>query len=75
MIVLQHAASEDLGTIENALRREAIEFRYVRTFECQPVPKDPDAFSALIAYRTQEETGKVGFLRNEVRENVTIREP
>jgi GMP synthase (glutamine-hydrolysing) len=48
VIVLQHAASEDLGTIENALPREAIEFRYLRTFEGEPVPKDPDVFSTLI---------------------------
>ena len=45
---MQHAASEDLGTIENALRAGAIRFEYARTFEGQALPKDPDAFSALI---------------------------
>lgn len=48
VLVLQHAKSETLGLIGDALRRAASEVRYVRTFEGQAVPDDPDDHSGLI---------------------------
>lgn len=69
VVVLQHAASENLGAIENILGREAIEFRYVRTFEDQPVPRDLNTFSAVIVMGGPMgvyETDKYPFLVSEM---------
>jgi GMP synthase (glutamine-hydrolysing) len=46
--VLQHAQSETLGLIEDLLRSESKTFQYVRTFEDQAIPPDPNGYSALI---------------------------
>jgi GMP synthase (glutamine-hydrolysing) len=45
---LQHAASETLGTIEDALKSARLAFDYVRAFEGHSVPLSPAAWSALI---------------------------
>jgi GMP synthase (glutamine-hydrolysing) len=48
VIVLQHAESENLGTIEDALVAAGVAFEYVRTFDGQPIPGDTDGSSGLI---------------------------
>jgi GMP synthase (glutamine-hydrolysing) len=48
VLVLQHAESENLGTIEDALTAGGVAFDYIRTFEGQPVPDDVDESSGLI---------------------------
>ncbi len=48
VLVIQHAASEGLGTIEDALNAAGISFEYIRTFEGQPVPIEACGASALI---------------------------
>jgi GMP synthase (glutamine-hydrolysing) len=48
VLVLQHARSEGLGTIEDALRRFAHPFKYLRTFEGETVPKNTGNFRGLV---------------------------
>lgn len=48
VVVLQHAGSENLGTIEDALSAAGVRCRYVRSFEGQPVPREVDDASGLI---------------------------
>ncbi len=48
VLVLQHAKSENLGTIEDALTAGGVAFDYVRTFEGQQVPQAVDESSGLI---------------------------
>src|SRR6185437_1357528 len=48
LVVLQHAKSEGLGTIENALRSAGLEFQCVRTFAGEAVPAAPGTYSGLI---------------------------
>ena len=48
VLVLQHARSESLGLIGDSLRSASKTFQYVRTFEGQPVPVDPNGYSALV---------------------------
>jgi GMP synthase (glutamine-hydrolysing) len=48
VLVLQHAESENLGTIEDALTAGGVAFDYIRTFEGQPVPNDVCESSGLI---------------------------
>lgn len=48
VLVLQHAESENLGTIEGALRAAGVAFDYVRAFEGQAVPDNLDGSSGLI---------------------------
>jgi GMP synthase (glutamine-hydrolysing) len=48
VLVLQHAESENLGTIEDALVAAGVAFEYVRTFDGQPIPRDIDGSSGLI---------------------------
>jgi GMP synthase (glutamine-hydrolysing) len=48
VIVLQHAESENLGTIEDALKTGGVTFDYVRAFEGQPIPDAVGESSGLI---------------------------
>jgi GMP synthase (glutamine-hydrolysing) len=48
VLVLQHAESENLGTIEDALVAAGVAFEYVRAFDGQPIPRDIDGSSGLI---------------------------
>jgi GMP synthase (glutamine-hydrolysing) len=69
VIVLQHAASENLGTIEDALTACGVAFEYVRSFEGQPVPSGVDGASGLIVMGGPMgvyETDKFPFLRQEM---------
>jgi GMP synthase (glutamine-hydrolysing) len=48
VLVLQHAASEGLGTIEDALRVYGHGFQYLRTFAGDPVPTQADDAPGLV---------------------------
>jgi GMP synthase-like glutamine amidotransferase len=48
VIVLQHAESENLGTIEDVLKTGGVTFDYVRAFEGQPIPYAVGESSGLI---------------------------
>ncbi len=48
VLVLQHAHSEGLGTIEGALRDAGHSFKYLRTFEGEVVPKNANDLSGLV---------------------------
>lgn len=48
VLVLQHARSEGLGTIERALRGAGHSFKYLRTFEGEAVPPDAGIFRGLV---------------------------
>jgi len=48
VLVLQHAESENLGTIEDALKTGGAAFHYVRTFDGESIPHDADGSSGLI---------------------------
>jgi GMP synthase (glutamine-hydrolysing) len=70
VLVLQHAASENLGTIEEALTGADLAYRYVRVFHGQPVPTDLDGSSGLIVMGGPMgvyETDRFPFLREEIR--------
>jgi GMP synthase (glutamine-hydrolysing) len=68
--VLQHAQSETLGLIEDSLRSASKIFQYLRTFEGQPIPPDPNGYSALIVMGGPMgvyETTRYPFLLQEMR--------
>jgi GMP synthase (glutamine-hydrolysing) len=48
VLVLQHAASEGLGTIEDALRASGHSFQYLRTFAGDVVPENAGDASGLV---------------------------
>ena len=48
VLVLQHAQSDILGTIEDALKAVGVSFEYLRAFEDQPVPNEVGRSSGLI---------------------------
>lgn len=48
VLVLQHTPPENLGTVADALEHKKIPFRYVHTFEDEPVPKNLDGFQGLV---------------------------
>ncbi|HEY1802407.1 MAG TPA: type 1 glutamine amidotransferase [Terriglobales bacterium] len=48
VLVLQHARSEGLGTIEDALRGSGHSFKYLRTFEGETIPKNAGNLSGLV---------------------------
>jgi GMP synthase (glutamine-hydrolysing) len=47
VVVLQHAASENLGTIEDTLTAAGVAHQYVRAFDGQPVPREAGDSSGL----------------------------
>ena len=48
IVVVQHAASETLGAIEEALSASGLRFRFVRTQDGDPVPPDLAAGAGLV---------------------------
>jgi GMP synthase (glutamine-hydrolysing) len=67
---MQHAESENLGTIEDELRAASVAFDYVRTFEGQSVPDDVDRSSGLIVMGGPmgvSETDRFPFLLQEMK--------
>jgi GMP synthase (glutamine-hydrolysing) len=70
VLVLQHAASEGLGTIEDALRASGYEFKYLRTFAGDSIPSNPDGAPALVIMGGPMgvyEYGQYPFLRQEMK--------
>lgn len=70
VLVLQHAVSENLGTIEDALIASGVAFEYVRTFEGQHVPGDIDGSFGLIVMGGPMgvyETDRFPFLNQEMK--------
>jgi GMP synthase (glutamine-hydrolysing) len=48
VLVLQHAESETLGSIADALARRGHRWRYVRAFAGEPVPEQTDAAALVV---------------------------
>jgi GMP synthase (glutamine-hydrolysing) len=48
VLVLQHARSEGLGTIEDALKFAGLEFEYVHTYQGQPIPENRGSNTGLV---------------------------
>jgi GMP synthase (glutamine-hydrolysing) len=70
VIVLQHAESENLGTIEDALNTGGVTFDYVRAFEGQPIPDAVGESSGLIVMggpMSVYETDRFPFLGQEMK--------
>jgi GMP synthase (glutamine-hydrolysing) len=70
VLVLQHAQSENLGTIEDALRIGGVAFDYVHVFQGQPLPDDVEGSSGLIVMGGPMgvyETGRFPFLLREMK--------
>jgi GMP synthase (glutamine-hydrolysing) len=70
MLVLQHAESEGLGTIQDALIAAGVEFECVRSFEVQSIPRDIDESSGLIVMggpMDAYETDRFPFLNREMK--------
>jgi GMP synthase (glutamine-hydrolysing) len=70
VLALQHAESENLGTIEDTLKTAGVAFDYVRTFEGQPVPANIHGLSGLIVMGGPMgvyETDRFPFLLNEMK--------
>ncbi|MGO8787071.1 MAG: type 1 glutamine amidotransferase [Terriglobia bacterium] len=68
--VLQHTASETLGTIEDALRSHPIGFDYIQTYAGESVPKEIAGKAGLIVMGGPMgvyEQAKYPFLRGEMR--------
>ena len=70
VIVLQHAQSENLGTIADALSSSNIPFEYVRTFEGQSIPSGVHGAAGLVVMGGPMgvyETGRYPFLLHEMK--------
>src|SRR6267143_413479 len=48
LLVLQHVSCEHLGLIEPALKERGMEYRYVRPFAAEPIPKDLSGWDGVI---------------------------
>lgn len=70
VLVLQHARSEGLGTIEGALRGSGHSFKYLRTFEGEAVPKVAGNIRGLVIMGGPMgvyEHAKYPFLKDEIK--------
>lgn len=70
VIVLQHAQSENLGIIADALNSRGVPFEYLRTFEGQAIPSGVDEAAGLIVMGGPMgvyETDRYPFLRQEMK--------
>jgi GMP synthase (glutamine-hydrolysing) len=68
--VLQHTACETLGTIEDVLRKNRVDFRYVRTQEGERVPHEMGEAAGLIVMGGPMgvyDSAEFPFLRDEMR--------
>jgi GMP synthase (glutamine-hydrolysing) len=68
--VLQHTASEKLGTIEDALRRRGVGFHYIETHRGAPVPTEMAGKAGLVVMggpMSVYEQAQYPFLRDELR--------
>jgi len=70
LLVLQHIGCEPLGLIEPALKERGMEYRYVRPFAGEPIPKDLsgwDGFIALGGPMSANDGERSGFIADELR--------
>ncbi len=70
LLVLQHIGCEPLGLIEPALKERGMEYRYVRPFAGEPIPKDLSGWDGLIAMggsMSANDGERLGFIADELR--------
>src|SRR5881296_87760 len=70
LLVLQHIGCEPLGLIEPALKERGMEYRYVRPFASEPIPKDLSGWDGLIALggpMSANDGERLGFIADELR--------
>src|SRR2546426_3304759 len=70
LLVLQHIGCEPLGLIEPALKERGMEYRYVRPFAGEPIPKDLSGWDGLIALggpMSANDGEHPGFIADELR--------
>src|SRR3989449_4029704 len=70
LLVLQHIGCEPLGLIEPALKERGMEYRYVRLFAGEAIPKDLsgwDGLSALGGPMWANDGERLGFIADELR--------
>jgi len=70
LLVLQHIGCEPLGLIEPALKERGMEYRYVRPFAGEPIPKDLSGWDGLIALggsMSANDGERLGFIADELR--------
>src|SRR5881396_1810153 len=70
LLVLQHIGCEPLGLIEPALKERGMEYRYVRPFASEPIPKDLSGWNGLIALggpMSANDGERLGFIADELR--------
>src|SRR5947209_19846380 len=71
LLVLQHIGCEPLGLIEPALKERGMEYRYVRPFAGEPIPKDLSGWDGLIALggpMSANDGEHPGFIADELRQ-------
>src|SRR5881396_739133 len=69
LLVLQHIGCEPLGLIEPALTERGMEYRYVRPFAGEPIPKDPAGWDGVIALggpMSANDGERLGFIADEL---------
>src|SRR2546428_5167674 len=70
LLVLQHIGCEPLGLIEPALKERGMEYRYVRLFAGEAIPKDLSGWDGLIALggpMSANDGERLGFIDDELR--------
>ena len=70
LLVLQHIACEHLGLIEPALKQRGMEYRYVRPFAGELLPKDLAGWDGVIALggpMSANDGERLGFIADELR--------
>jgi GMP synthase (glutamine-hydrolysing) len=70
LLVLQHIACEHLGLIEPALKERGMEYRYVRPFAGELLPKDLAGWDGVIALggpMSANDGERLGFIADELR--------
>src|SRR2546426_517147 len=70
LLVLQHIGCEPLGLIEPALKERGMEYRYVRLFAGEAIPKDLSGWDGLIALggpMSANDGERLGFIADDLR--------
>jgi len=70
LLVLQHIACEHLGLVEPALKDRGMEYRYVRPFAGEDIPKDLAGWDGVIALggpMSANDGERIGFIADELR--------
>ena len=70
LLVLQNVSCEHLGLIEPALKERGMEYRYVRPFADEPIPKDLAGWDGVIVLggpMSANDGERLGFIADELR--------